>query len=259
MAKTASKIILQARSWIGLKESDGSHRQIIDLYNSHKPLARSYRVKYTDSWCATFISALAIKCGYTDIIPTECSCQKMIELFKTLGRWEENENRTPSPGDIIFYDWGDSGKGDNKGWADHVGIVESVEGSTITVIEGNYSDSVKRRYISVDTKYIRGYATPAYDAELPDVVPTYDKVIKATDKARYFDNNLNATYKTTGNLWLRHGAGTLKKKIVVIPKGTKVRCYGYYSRSGLTKWLYIQFTLKGVKYTGFASGKYLKK
>lgn len=165
MATTVNKIINLAQSWIGKNEKDGSFKEIIDIYNNHKPRARGYKVKYTDSWCATFISALSIKCAATDIIPTECSCQKMIALFQKLGVWVENENRTPNPGDIIFYDWGDSGKGDNKGWSDHVGIVELVSGDTITVIEGNYSDSVKRRIIKVNDKYIRGYAVPKYEAE----------------------------------------------------------------------------------------------
>ena len=70
MAK-ASEIIKQAQSWLGRKESDGSHKEIIDVYNSHKPLARSYTVKYTDAWCATFVTAVAIKCNATDIIPKE--------------------------------------------------------------------------------------------------------------------------------------------------------------------------------------------
>ena len=109
MGRYASKVVEQARAWIGKKESDGSHKAIIDLYNAHTPLARSYKVKYTDSWCATFVSAVAIKLGYTKIIPTECSCQKMIDLFKSMGCWIENENRTPKAGDIIFYDWQDSG------------------------------------------------------------------------------------------------------------------------------------------------------
>ena len=163
--KYASKIVAQARSWLGCKESDGSHKKIIDTYNGHKPLARSYAVKYTDAWCATFVSAVAIVCGYTDIIPTECGCGQMLELFKKKGCWQENDDYAPSPGDIIFYDWDDSGKGDNTGWPDHVGIVEKVSGRTITVIEGNYSDSVKRRYISFDAKLIRGYGVPKYDAE----------------------------------------------------------------------------------------------
>ena len=165
MSKTASNVIKQAQSWLGYKESNGTHKVIIDVYNAHKPLARSYKVKYTDEWCATFVSAVAIKLGYTDIIPTECSCQKMIALFKNIGCWIENENRKPNVGDIIFYDWQDNGKGDDTGWADHVGIVEKVSGNSITVIEGNYKNSVKRRNISVNAKNIRGYAVPKYDAE----------------------------------------------------------------------------------------------
>lgn len=164
MAK-ASELIKQALEWLGKQEMDGSFKEIIDTYNSHKPLARGYKVKYTDSWCAAFISALAIKCNATDIIPTECSCQKMIDLFKKLGVWIENENRTPNPGDIIFYDWQDDGEGDNKGWSDHVGIVEKVSNGKITVIEGNISNKVGRRTIAINAKCIRGYAAPKYEKE----------------------------------------------------------------------------------------------
>ena len=180
MSKYANKVVELARSWVGLKESDGSHKQIIDIYNSHKPLARGYRVKYTDAWCATFVSAVAIKLGYTDIIPTECSCEKMITLFRGLGAWAENESRTPAPGDIIFYDWQDNGKGDNKGWTEHVGIVEAVNGSTITVIEGNYNNAVSRRNIAVNGRYIRGYGVPKYDAE-PVEKPTKAVAVKLTE------------------------------------------------------------------------------
>lgn len=163
--KLASEVVKQARAWVGRKESDGSHKEIIDVYNSHKPLARGYAVKYTDAWCSTFVSAVAIKLGYTDIIPTECGCEKHIQLFKDIGEWVEDENRVPNPGDIIFYDWEDNGVGDNKGNADHIGIVERVSGSTITVIEGNLNNAVGRRNIAVNGKYIRGYAVPKYDVE----------------------------------------------------------------------------------------------
>lgn len=163
MAKYANKVVEQAQAWLGFNESNGSHKQIIDIYNAHKPLARSYPVKYTDSWCATFVSAVAIKLGYTDIIPTECSCNKMIELLKKLGSYIEDENRTPNPGDIIFYDWDDNGVGNNQGSSDHVGIVEKVSDGKITVIEGNYSNAVKRRTLNVNGRYIRGYGVPKYD------------------------------------------------------------------------------------------------
>lgn len=165
MGKYASNVVAQAKAWLGYKEADGTHRQIIDTYNAHTPLARGYKVKYTDQWCATFVSAVAVKLGYTDIIPTECSCSRMIALLKEKGAWDERDNRVPNPGDLIFYDWDDSSVGDNTGGADHVGIVETVSNGMITVIEGNYSKSVKRRTIAVNGKYIRGYGVPKYDTE----------------------------------------------------------------------------------------------
>lgn len=157
-----NQFVKMAASFIGCKESNGTHKKIIDIYNNHKPLARGYKVKYTDSWCATFVSAMAIKCNLTGIIPTECSCGQMIDLFKKQGAWQEKDAYKPLPGDIIFYDWQDSGKGDNTGWSDHVGIVEKVNGSTITVIEGNKSDSVSRRTLQVNGRYIRGYGVPKF-------------------------------------------------------------------------------------------------
>lgn len=159
------KVVGIAVSYIGCKEADGSHKKIIDLYNSHKPLARGYAVKYTDAWCSTFASAVAIAAGLTDIIPTECGCEEHIKLFQKLGSWQENDAYVPSPGDYIFYDWDDTGAGDDTGHADHVGIVEKVSGSTISVIEGNYSNSVKRRSLAVNGRYIRGFGVPKYSSK----------------------------------------------------------------------------------------------
>ena len=173
-----AKIVSIAQSYIGCNERDGSHKKIIDLYNSHKPLARGYAVKYTDAWCSTFASAVAIQAGLTNIIPTECGCQKHIELFKKLGSWQENDAHVPSPGDYIFYDWQDSGVGDNKGAADHVGIVEKVAGNTITVIEGNYSNAVKRRTLAVNGRYIRGYGVPKYGDGATAVEAAINKLAK---------------------------------------------------------------------------------
>ena len=172
MSKYASKVVAQAKAWLGCNENDGSFRKIIDTYNAHKPLARGYKVKYSDEWCATFVSAVAIALGYTDIIPTECGCGEMVKLLQKLGAWDENDGRKPNPGDLVLYDWQAPATGDATGWPDHVGIVEKVDGSTITVIEGNYSKSVKRRTIQVNDKRIRGYGVPKYDKEPAPVVPT---------------------------------------------------------------------------------------
>lgn len=170
MSNTAQKVVEQAKSWIGRNEGAGTHKAIIDVYNEHKPLARGYKVKYTDAWCATFVSAVAIKTGCTDIIPLECGCGQQIELFKKLGSWCEDDSRVPNVGDIIYYDWDDTGKGDNTGWADHVGIVEKVSGNSITVIEGNKNNAVERRVIQVNAKNIRGYGVPKYKtSEISDL------------------------------------------------------------------------------------------
>lgn len=159
-----NQIVKQAQEWIGRKESNGTHKAIIDVYNSRRPLPRGYAVKYTDEWCATFASAVAIKCGATDIIPIECSCPQMISLFKSLGSWIESDAYVPQPGDFIFYDWQDTGRGENYGDPEHVGIVEKVAGNNITIIEGNYSQSVKRRVIKINDRYIRGFGAPKYKA-----------------------------------------------------------------------------------------------
>lgn len=267
-----AKVVSIAQSYIGCKESDGSHKKIIDLYNSHKPLARGYAVKYTDAWCSTFASAVAIAAGLTGIIPTECGCEKHIALFKALGSWQENDAYVPAPGDYIFYDWQDGtnyADTDNTGAADHVGIVEKVSGQTITVIEGNYSNAVKRRTLAVNGRYIRGYGVPKYGSGTASAAPaapaqTAKPTVtekKAADAARSLDKPLAGTYvvNAASGLHIRSGAGTGKASLAVLPNGTKVRNYGYYTLSGGVKWLYVQVTYNGVTYTGFMSSQYLRK
>lgn len=159
MAK-ASDVISVMQGWIGTDK-----RQIIDLYNSHKPLAQGYAVKYTDAWCDTTVSACFIKVNATDLIGgTECGVERHIQLFKKKGIWNEDGNIIPNPGDIICYNWDDPTQ-PNDGFADHIGIVEKIDGKNITVIEGNYNNAVQRRTIPAGWGYIRGYAQPKYEAE----------------------------------------------------------------------------------------------
>ncbi len=156
------KAVNTAKAWAGCKESNGTHKKIIDLYNSVKPLPRGYAVKYNDAWCATFVSAVGIAAGLSKIILRECGCDAMIDLYKAAGRWQENDAYVPSAGDVVFYDWQDTGKGDNTGYPDHVGLVCGVSGSTIKVIEGNKNDAVEYRDLQVNGRYIRGYGLPDY-------------------------------------------------------------------------------------------------
>lgn len=180
-------IVNQAKSWLGCKESDGSYWKIIETYNNGKKTSgdRNYKMTKNDAWCACFVSACSIALGFQDIVFTEVSCYYMIELYKKHNRWHEDDSYVPSPGDVIFYDWDDSGSGDNKGNPDHVGLVEKVSGGKITVIEGNCSDSVKRRTLNVNGKYIRGFGLPAYkDVPTPQPDPTPDPKPDPTPSGR---------------------------------------------------------------------------
>lgn len=161
------EVVQTAQEYLGAQESNGSHTRIIDLYNSHEPLAMGYQVQYTDSWCSTFVSAVAIQCGLTEIIPTECGCERHIGLFRQMGRWEENDNAIPLPGDLIFYDWDNTRPGDSTGWSDHVGIVVGTKWPFMKVIEGNKDDSVSYRILPLGDLRIRGFGKPDYGSILP--------------------------------------------------------------------------------------------
>ena len=101
-----------------------------------------------------------------------------------MGIWVESDSYVPSPGDYIFYDWDDNGIGDNRGDSDHVGIVEKVSDGLIYVIEGNYSNAVKRRTLAVNGRYIRGYGVPKYDTET-QVNKSIDELARAVIAGEY--------------------------------------------------------------------------
>lgn len=324
MSYSRQKVVDLAESWVGKNEKDGTYKSIIDIYNTQKTFPRGTKMQYGWAWCACTWSALAIKLGYTPVMPVEISCYYLIEAAKKMGCWQENDAYVPSPGDAILYDWEDNGVGDNKGNPDHVGTVTYVNKASgyMIVTEGNYSNSVKKRTISLNGRYIRGFITPKYTdnsvsapAQKPDkdittiareviagqwgtgaerkkaleskgynyaevqkkvneivngsavkpstltqpqTQPTSKKVT-ATCSAKKYDKSIAGTYVTTADLYMRNDAGTNMKALVVIPKNTEVKCYGYYNVSNGAKWYYIQVTIDGVQYTGFSHSGYLKR
>ena len=186
-----SNVVSVMKGWLGWSEANGKFKRIIDIYNGHKPLARDYKVKYTDAWCATAVSAAFIKAGLTDIGFTECSCNCMIALYKAKGRWKEKDSYIPKIGDIIMYDWQDNGVGDNVGSADHVGLVTAINGTKLTVIEGNKNEAVAYRSININGKYIRGYCLPDYASKADKAVETiststYSKEVFIRDVQKAF-------------------------------------------------------------------------
>ena len=156
------KLVNTACAWAGVREDDGTHRPIIDLYNTITPLPRDYHVTYEDAWCAAFVSAAALQADMTDLIPPECSCTQQIRLFQNLDRWEEHDGYLPLPGDIIYYDWDIPQRFDCIGSPEHVGIVVGTYGPFIRVMEGNKDDDASYRVIWRNDWCIRGYGLPDY-------------------------------------------------------------------------------------------------
>lgn len=262
-SQARQKVVDIAVGWYGCNEQNGSHKKIIDAYNAHSPLARGYKVQYTDAWCATFASAVAIQAGYTDIIPTECGCGQMIELFQDMNRWVENDAYVPEAGDYVFYDWDDSGKGDNTGWPDHVGIVVSVSGSKIEVIEGNKGDAVGYRTITVNAKNIRGYGCPDYASKASSSGSGSSGSGNSSGSSGSSGGGLCMTPQwvgevTASSLNVRTWAGTEYPNIKSWPtlaKGNMVDvCDSVKANNGVT-WYYIR--IDGRIY-GFVSSEYIK-
>lgn len=312
-------------SWVGKKEADGSYKYIIDIYNSFTgALPRNTKMEYSWPWCACTWSALAVALKYTPIMPIEISCYYLIERAKAMGVWEENDGHVQKLGEGVLYDWEDTGIGDNTGNPDHVGTVTYVNQASgyFVVTEGNFGNAVKKRTISINGRYIRGFITPKYDSDAAQSHPVqtpgkststvaheviagqwgngdarknalkaagYDpaviqaevnkilngsaatttkpqlkdqpitKTVKSTCYAKSYDRSLAGTYKTTDALYCRNDAGSNKKALCVIPAGTEVHNYGYYTTYNGVKWLYITVTIDGVEYIGFSSKSYLKK
>lgn len=120
----------------------------------------------------------------------------------------------------------------------------------------------KLPYITYDLQADQAPATTPPAAPAPSTGSTEaPKQVKAKEAARSLNKALTGTYTVTAGdgLHIRDGAGTNKGSLAVLPYGTKVRNYGYYTQAGDTKWLYIQVTLGGTTYTGFSSAKYLAK
>mgnify|MGYP002857405187 CR=1 FL=1 len=315
-------VVEKAESWLGKNEADNSYIDIINIYNQQKPLPAGYALKPSDSWCAGFTTAVFVSLGYGSIFPCECSCERMRQKAIEMGIWVESDTFVPQIGDAILYDWQDGtnfATTDNTGWPDHVGIVTYVntDSGYMVITEGNYSDTVKKRTININGRYIRGYITPKFsttgiEVSHPEYVKDVDtlaheviagqwgsgetrkkkltdagydysvvqsrvneilntpskqtfnsvvtsKSVTAGAKAQKIDKSLTGTYTTTANLYMRDGAGTNKKALVLIPKGTKVQNFGYYSVANGVNWLYIQVTLSGITYTGFSSSQYLRR
>jgi hypothetical protein len=110
-----------------------------------------------EEWCACFVSWCADQAGLIQkgAVSKFSLCTAGVDWFQEKGKWQSGGN-VPTPGTIIFFDW------DHDGASDHVGIVESCDGTTVHTIEGNSGDAVKQNSYAVNSRSILGYGLVAY-------------------------------------------------------------------------------------------------
>lgn len=119
------KVIEFARSQLGVSEQPpGSNKG---------PEVEKYLgcvgITFPAAWCAAFVVYSHLQVGVTDIPKTG----GVLDLWN---KSSEHRVSTPEPGDVVIFDYG-GGKG-------HTGIVEAVDGDTLTTIEGNTNDDGSR-------------------------------------------------------------------------------------------------------------------
>lgn len=152
-------------AWVGATKGSAKHLEILEIYNSHKPLARGYKMQVKDAYCAATVSAAYIKAGIAEYTGTECGVEKFVQIAKDKGIWVENDAHVCHVGGACVYDWDDTGKGDCTGAGDHIGIVTQVNSAagTFVVTEGNMSGGkVGKRTMAINGKYIRGFICPNF-------------------------------------------------------------------------------------------------
>lgn len=155
------RVLRAAASLVGVRGGTAAHHQLVNDYNSVKPLPVGYAVKTTDDWCDIFVTTVFQREGLSGLIGRECGVERHIQIFKRLGIWNEDGTTTPKAGDIITFNW-DQNSQQNNGFADHIGIVESVSNGIIHTIEGNSNNQVRRNAYRIGHGNIRGFATPRY-------------------------------------------------------------------------------------------------
>lgn len=251
---TAQDVLNVMRSWLGYSEANGKYLRILNIYNSHKPLARGYAIKPNDEWCDCAVSAAGITANAVDLIGTEVGCEEHVRIFKQKGIWIEDGTILPEPGDIILYNWNDKTQ-PNDGYSDHIGYVEKVSNGKIIAIEGNRGEAVARREIPVGWGMIRGFARPKY-AKVPQSTNNPSENTN-TDNRR---KRLFVGKVTASVLNVRSWAGEEYLNIKSYPelnKGNLVDVMDYTQKDKNGEdWYYVRIKNK---YYGFVHSDYIER
>ena len=208
---------------------------------------------YGYAWCHAFVSWCANQAGIgTDIIPKTAGTSTGRSFFVNQGTYRQSAanggNYVPQSGDIIYYGSGSS--------PSHVGIVSGCDGGTVYTIEGNYSNKVGTRAISLSNSYIIGYGVPDYEGVVPPkpaptlTVSTGSSSIETTffwntvDGATEYDVKIWRGTVWEGDAYLVEW-GASNPYSVVLPEGTYQAYVDARFGSDMQMSNIVEFTIKG--------------
>ena len=233
---TSEKVIEIAQSQVGYKETGNNHnkyskffdKEAWQFFNGHKDSAEA-------DWCAIFCHYCVYQVVYISLKNYDKSgklvrqmlgepsdpkknCGASVHLLWNYMEAKKEIVKIPKKGDFIFLN---SKK--------HIGLVEDVDGSKVYTIEGNSKNSVKRHSYSLKDKYIVGYGRPKYSLLVNDTAAQKpEEKIQAPVPAGSFNKKYNSQFKVSADASMIN----LRPKnqvICKIPKGSVIRCYGFFS------------------------------
>ena len=157
---TVSELLEIARRQIGVKESPPSSNNV--RYNTWYYGREVSGAAYP--WCMVFVQWVFDQADVKLPVRT-ASCGALMRAAQSAGCWVTGDYR---PGDVVIYDFPGGAK------TDHCGIVESVDGTYISAIEGNTSSTSDADGGAVERRarkfaQIVGAVRPSYDKEVDEV------------------------------------------------------------------------------------------
>lgn len=162
----AEQVLDLARQQLGVTESPAGSNNV--KYNTayYGQTVHDGLWNTTFAWCAVFVWWLFQQLGLAALYyggKKTASCTTLWNYYKAAGQLVSFDQA--QPGDIVFFRWTSSQK-----TPQHVGVVESRTGDTLTTIEGNTSvgndgngGAVMRR--QRERNVVLAVARPAYPAE----------------------------------------------------------------------------------------------
>ena len=247
------KFIAQARTYIGKNGNYVCNTQL--------------HLGYVTLWCAYSVSAIMQDCGFIGkyIKAVEGGAGSIPrESDGKYGTWfKKTQNMPPQSGDLFFMRYADYPNND-KYFCDHVGIVESVNGNTLTTLEGNVDGDYNGDWATTSTfkrktRYLTSWEVYAfYRPKWQEETKTTTTSTKSSvpiyqlNSSKQVDFNVKVT--ATDGVNIRQGAGVGYKSLGIVPYNAVVKItrqtsggkylWGLVTYNGIMGWIALDYTKK---------------